>query len=289
MKFRAKMVDPFAIRQFHNVLVSIAKLSKVCYLRLSKENFYFIADDCKLGGSSVWCELPYESFFSEYVHEGVTNDEPEIYLEVCPGQLSFSLQLLKSSNSSVKCVKVKLTKKHQQPCLTFTIEMTPRNICTQVPDVKQCVQDIPVIPVPRKDWHDIVEPTYEVTDNNFVSLIVTELKRMKHLADRYKNLGTYCRFDAFQNGELEMELLSDRLTLNTHFKHLKVARNRGAVIGSTDAITINIELKRLALFFGANTFGAKRAIVNFVDEKLMHIHFLTEDISLRFYIPSVQI
>jgi len=45
MKFKAKMTDPFSIRQFYCVLASMAKLSKTCFMRLAPDYFYFIADD----------------------------------------------------------------------------------------------------------------------------------------------------------------------------------------------------------------------------------------------------
>ena len=40
-----------------------------------------------------------------------------------------------------------------------------------------------------------------------------------------------------------MSLLSDRVTLSTHFKELQVVKNPLAVINDAEPVTLNIELK----------------------------------------------
>ena len=155
---------------------------------------------------------------------------------------------------------------------------------------KQCIQDIPIRPVPRVEWSDIAEPTYEVDDYNFVSFVIPDLKRFKHLTDRYKNLDTYVKFEVFHNGEMEMQLLSDRVTLSTHFKNLEVVKNQGAVIEEdAEPVVVNVELKKLALFLGADTFSSKRVMASFVNEKLLHLDFINDNIAMNLYLPAVQI
>ena len=183
MKFRAKMTDHYAIKQFHNIMVSMTRLSKQCYLRLTKDSFYFIADDySSIGGASVWCEMEYDKFFKECVQEGVTEDDPDIYIHLEPGPLTQTLAVLKTTNSSVKSLKIKLTRKEQIPCLSFTVEMSP--------SVRHCVQDVPIHLVPRKEWSDIAQPTYDLVRNEYISIIISDLKKLKYALDRYKNLGT---------------------------------------------------------------------------------------------------
>lgn len=95
MKFRAKMTDHYAIKQFHNIMVSMTRLSKQCYLRLTKDSFYFIADDySSIGGASVWCEMEYDKFFKECVQEGVTEEDPDIYIQVSVLSISVSAEKL---------------------------------------------------------------------------------------------------------------------------------------------------------------------------------------------------
>ena len=45
MKFRGKMTEPAGIRKFYAVLGTMAKISKVCVLRLTADKLFFILMD----------------------------------------------------------------------------------------------------------------------------------------------------------------------------------------------------------------------------------------------------
>jgi len=184
MKFRAKMNVAY-VRPFYNVLSTMAKLSKSCALKLDQDYLYFIVHESGVSGFSAWCQLEVKNFFEDYVLEGVTEDAPNIYLELKPEQMAQSLALLKTAKDSIVMVKMKLTRKHQQACLSFVIEM---------PCARQCVHDIPVSPIPRRDWTEYAKPEYEITVRDSVSLAFPDVKKLKHVVERYKNLGTYVNF-----------------------------------------------------------------------------------------------
>lgn len=296
MKFRAKMTDHYAIKQFHNIMVSMTRLSKQCYLRLTKDSFYFIADDySSIGGASVWCEMEYDKFFKECVQEGVTEEDPDIYIQLHPGPLTQTLAVIKTTNStSIKSLKIKLTRKEQIPCLSFTVEMSP--------SVRQCVQDVPIHLVPRKDWSDIAQPTYDLVPNQYISIILPDVKRLKYMLDRYKTLGNYVTLEAFFIGDLIIKLESDRLKLSTHFRNCEVVESPGISTNNPSdneelsnedsvpsSVQVSVELKKLALFLSADTFGAKRIITHIIKDKVLHIQFVNDEITMQFYIPAVQI
>ena len=54
---------------------------------------------------------------------GVTEESPNIYLELQPAQLAQSLSMLKTAKDTIEMVKMKLTRKHQKACLQFVFEM----------------------------------------------------------------------------------------------------------------------------------------------------------------------
>ena len=281
MKFRAKMNVAY-VRAFHNVLSTMAKLSKNgCALKLDQDNMYFIMNESGISGFSAWCQMECKNFFEEYVLEGVTEDAPSIYLELQPGQMAQSLALLKTAKDSIEMVKMKLTRKHQQACLSFVIQM---------PCDRQCVHDIPVSPIPRKDWSEYAKPEYEIVSGDFVSVVVPDVKKLKHIVERYKNLGPYVNFEADQTGQLRLSLLSDRVTLSTHFKDLQVVKNPLAIRNDAEEpVTLNIELKKLASLLGAEHIGSKGCTTHYVREKLLHISLIRDDISLEYYLPGVQV
>lgn len=268
------------VRQFHNALSSMSKLTKQCALKLEQDYFYFIANDTGVTGPSVWCQMETENFFEDYKLEGVTSDSPYIYLELSPGQMVQSLMLLKNAKDMLKTVKLKLTRKHEQACLSFNIEMASN---------RQCVHDIPVSPIPRKDWMDYSKPDYEIVSGHFVSLVLPDVKKLKHIVDRYKNLGPYVKFEASQRGQLGLSLLSDRVTLSTHFKELQVVKNPSAINEEAEPVTINIELKKLASALGADHIGSKGCVLHFVREKLLHVSLMTNNVCLDYFLPGVQL
>ena len=52
-------------------------------------------------------------------------------------------------------------------------------------------------------------------------MIFPDVRKLKHVVEKYKNLGNYVNFEADQKGQFKMSLLSDRCTLSTHFKDLQ--------------------------------------------------------------------
>lgn len=76
---------------------------------------------------------------------GVSEQENEIYLEFDASMFARSLNSLRIM---AKSVKIKLTNK-RQPCLTFDIDLS--SLCI---DSRQCVHDVPVRLVPRKEWQE---------------------------------------------------------------------------------------------------------------------------------------
>ena len=127
-------------------------------------------------------------------------------------------------------MKLKLTRKHNSPCLSFEIELCSLVIATTAPaldgptyasgnSLRHCTHDIPVTIIPRKHWSDFKEPVVQKFD---VSVYLPDLKRLKHIAERYKSLDHTVVLQANRNGELRFKLDNDRVTVDTSFKHLDV-------------------------------------------------------------------
>ena len=91
----------------------------------------------------VWAELTQTHFFTEYIMNGVSEEQNEIYLEFDPTMLAKSLGSLRMT---AKSVKIKLTNK-RQPCLTIEIELPSLSL-----ESRQCLHDVPVRVIPRREW-----------------------------------------------------------------------------------------------------------------------------------------
>ena len=84
--------------------------------------------------------------------------------------------------------------------------------------VRHCTHDIPVTLIPRKHWSDFKEPVVQKFD---VSIYLPDIKRLKHIAERYKNLDNTVVLQANRSGELRFTLDNQRVTVGTYFKNLE--------------------------------------------------------------------
>jgi HUS1 checkpoint protein len=260
----------------------------------------------------VWAEVQQSHFFTEYSMDGVTKDNPEIYLELEPDRLAKTLNALKSSNAA-RSLKIKLTRKHDLPCLTFEIELassaallgaTNANPNYGAAGNRVCTHDIPVSIIPRKLWRDFREPELPAFD---VSVYLPpDLKQLKHLLERYKSLGSQFVVHANRNGHFKMALETDECNVVTHFKKLEIPRldetnsrfmqqsfttadDDDGDDDSDDFYSVRVELKRFSLFLAsaADQISPRKVIVNLVSGKMIHIFLVHDDVNVQYFIPAL--
>lgn len=135
------------ILSISDIVNIISRLTKQCTLRLTPNVLSFSVGDDRV--SMVWAELSQIHFFSEYVMNGITEEQNEIYLELDATMLARSLGSLRMT---AKSVKIKLTNK-RQPCLTLEIELPSLSI-----ESRQCLHDVPVRVIPRREWAEHQAP-----------------------------------------------------------------------------------------------------------------------------------
>ena len=236
------------------------------------------------GGPSVWAEMEQESYFNEYNIEGVSPEQNEIYLEFVPDKLAKTLSSLRTGQT--RSVKMKLTKKNDTPCLTFDVELAGAAINTRT-----CVHDFPVIVLPRKVWADFKEPSLPQFD---ISICLPELKKLRHLLERYKSLGQAVTVSANKSGRLSLKVESDEGTFSTHYPDLRVPVyrddtlpwQRGDSAALPDSAAVRVDLRRLGLFLSGDQSPPKRAIANIVDSDTLHMFFLHEDLLVQYFLPA---
>lgn len=66
-----------------DIIVTIAKLSKLSVVRITKDFMYFIIveENVTVGKPMVWSVLEQTHFFNEYSMAGASEEQNEIYLE----------------------------------------------------------------------------------------------------------------------------------------------------------------------------------------------------------------
>ncbi|XP_028288990.1 checkpoint protein HUS1 [Parambassis ranga] len=284
MKFRGKIVDVACLNHFSRVVTTISKLTKMCVLRLTPDNLFFVlSGKVGNGGVSMWCELSQANFFDEYQMEGVSSEDNEICLEVTPENISRALKTVQNA----KAVKVKLTKKHC-PCLTVIAELPTLSSINRV-----VTHDVPVDVIPQRLWHEFKEPDMPDFD---VSIYLPPLKTMKNVVDRMKNLSNFLVIEANLNGEMNLKIETDLVSVTTHFKDLgnppwgDDASQDAGPSQSRDPDTMaeaRVDIRRLQQFLMGQQVTPSRAMCNIVHQRVLHLILLHEDVSLQYFIPAV--
>ncbi|XP_029445691.1 checkpoint protein HUS1 isoform X2 [Rhinatrema bivittatum] len=275
MRFRSKIVDVSCLSHFTRIVNTITKLTKACTLRLTDDKLYFIlSDKVANGGVSMWCELQQM--------EGVSTEHNDIYLEVTPENLSRALKTAQNA----KAVKIKLTKKHC-PCLTVAVELPSLSSSSRI-----VTHDIPVGVIPRKLWSDFREPGVPDFD---VSIYLPVLKTMKSVVERMKNISNYVIIEANRNGEMNLKIETDLVSVTTHFKDLGNPPwvSDDASQGSfqdrdPEAMAeARVDIRKLLQFLAGQQVNPTKAICNIVNNKIVHFILLHEDVSLQYFIPAL--
>ncbi|KAM9307635.1 checkpoint protein HUS1 [Gastrophryne carolinensis] len=282
MRFRSKIVDVSCLNHFTRVVNTITKLTKSCTLRLTPRNLYFIlTDKVANGGVSMWCELCQANFFDEYQMEGVSAEQNEIYLELMPENISRALKTAQSAKS----VKIKLTNKHC-PCLTMAVELPSLSSTSRI-----VTHDIPVSVIPKRLWNDFKEPSVPDFD---VSIYLPPIKTMKSVVERMRNLSNFIVIEANRNGELNLKIETDLVSVSTHFKDLgnppwvsddsqKSTQEREPDLMSE----ARIDIRKLLQFLAGQQVNPNKAICNIVHKRMIHFILLHDDVSLQYFIPSI--
>lgn len=282
MKFRGKIIDVGCLNHFTRVVTTISKLTKTCILRLTPDNLYFVlSGKVASGGVSMWCELSQANFFDEYQLEGVSADANEICLEVAPENLSRALRTAQNA----KAVKIKLTKKHC-PCITLVAELPTLSSVSRV-----VTHDIPVDVIPRRLWHEFKEPTMPDFD---VSIYLPPLKTMKNVVDRMKNLSNFLVMEANLNGEMNLKIETDLVSVTTHFKDLgNPSWGDGGSQGPSQSrdpeemARTQVDIRKLQQFLVGQQVNPSKAMCNIVHKRIIHLILIHEDVSLQYFIPAV--
>ncbi|XP_063610271.1 checkpoint protein HUS1-like [Penaeus indicus] len=282
MKFRGKMTDIMCIKQFTVIVNTVARLAKVCVLRITPQKVFFIINDGGAVGSSpgLWAEVDQGHFFNEFNMEGVSEEHNEIFLELQPDKLSRTLNSLKSSQSA-RSVKIKLTRKHS-PCLTLEAELPSLSVHARL-----VVHDVPVQLIPRRQWHIYHEP--EMPEFQ-ASVYLPPLRQLKHVIERMKTLSPYVSLSANRRGTLVVGVTTDTVKVSTHFRHLPMPVWEGQEDSRESAPeelhSATVDIKKLALFLHGEQGGPTKVICNIVEDRTIHLFLINDDVTLQYFLPA---
>ncbi|XP_006821568.1 checkpoint protein HUS1-like [Saccoglossus kowalevskii] len=289
MRFRGRLVDVACIQHFTRVVSTISKLAKNYVLRITPDKLYFILNDSVTsGGISIWCEMIQANFFDEYNMDGVSAEFNEIYLDIIGENI---MRALKSAQSA-KSVKVKLTKKHT-PCLTFDVQLPSLSVSS-----RNVVHDVPVNVIARRLWEDYQEPPMPEFD---ISIYMPPLRLLRNVIDRMKNLSSYVILSGNGNGEMNLSVETDMVSVTTHFRDLSNPTwNKDGELEesqyeisqdgqSQNFVSARIDIKKFSNFLIGQQMNPSKVICNIVHNKVIHFFLIQDDLSLQYFIPVISL
>ncbi|XP_043233563.1 checkpoint protein HUS1-like isoform X2 [Amphibalanus amphitrite] len=282
MKFRGKICEQACIKQFTSIISTLAKLAKMCTLRITSSHLYFVVMEATLSSTpGLWCELQQGHFFNEFNMEGVSPEHNEIYLELKPDNLARTLSILKSS-AAVRSLKIKLTKKHSA-CLTFEIESPSQTSLSRL-----CTHDIPVTVLPRRLWAGLAEPRLPQFS---VSLDLPALRLLRPVVERMRAIGPRLTVSASRSGRFVLRVESDQAVVATHFGQLRThpagdEPTDDDDVDSEHMFDVQVEIKPFSMFLAGDQFHPARAVCNLVEDRMLHLFLIHDDITLQYFIPA---
>ncbi|KOC63180.1 Checkpoint protein HUS1 [Habropoda laboriosa] len=270
MKFRCRMVDVVAMRDFTNIVNIISRITKHCTLRLTSDQLCFSIGEDR--ASLFWAELTQTHFFTEYIMNGVTEEQNEIYLEFEASMLARSLSSLRMT---AKSVKIKLTNK-RQPCLTLEIELPSLSI-------EQCLHDVPVRVIPRREWADHQAPNIPEFD---ISVDMPQLRNVKGIVERMKNMSPRITISADKSGTFVLKIETDNATVSTHFQNLQVWSCSQQEC--EDKISATVDIRKFLMFLAWDVVHPESVKCNILQDQMVNLFLqLSDYLKIHYFLPAM--
>jgi len=106
------------------IIIGVSKMAKSGVLRLTADRLFLILGDKSFGGGvSLWIELDPIRFFDDYIMDGLSPLANEIYIEIMFEELVRALRPAQTA----RFLKLRLIKKHNNPCLSIDTEVVSFN------------------------------------------------------------------------------------------------------------------------------------------------------------------
>ncbi|KAL1783979.1 checkpoint protein HUS1B [Sigmodon hispidus] len=275
MKFRAKITSKSFLELFIQVSGTVAKLAKVCVLRVCPDRLSFCPTGLP-GETQLWGEVR-RGVFRHFCMEGFSKEFNEIYLELMSEHLARAVR----NAGNALSLKLQLTNK-LRPCLTVVIELAS---CPG--HTRAMVHDLPVKVLPRKWWKECTEPQVLACD---VSVYLPSLKTLKNIVERMANVGDRVLVEANLNGKMNLSIETDVVAIKSYFKNL--GNPPKAVLDMTQdkdpekMVQVRVDNRKLLLFFEGQQINPTMALCNILSSTLLHLVLVHDDISLQYFIPA---
>eukprot|EP00298_Acanthocystis_sp_HF-20_P000528 c10718_g1_i1.p1 GENE.c10718_g1_i1~~c10718_g1_i1.p1 ORF type:complete len:298 (+),score=118.57 c10718_g1_i1:42-896(+) len=204
MRFRCRVGNVLLLLRIAQTLEKVAKSG---ILHLTPNVLHLIIPGEGQDDTKTWSSVSVTTLFRDYVVESLCNNHI-----ACQLMFTHLIQALKSC-SSADSVLLKLTKKDDQPNLSFLIEQT-------FPKMMTVTHNVPVNLLTSTQILNLKEPQLPLPE---IQVYLPPLKELKTAMERMKSVGDYITIECTQNGQLSLHCSTDVVNISTVYPTLALA------------------------------------------------------------------
>lgn len=271
MQFTARLDEGQYMREFFNIFSTVSKLAKECVLNLLPDKLCVVANE-ESGSQAplVWADINTDHFFSHYLLQSpaiAPYTASCLVLTASPLHLCRALGALKIN--AIQC-HIKLIKL-QYHCLRIEVEVPSLNS----DQLHQLVNDVPVTIVQLDEWH-----MYRMPELPKVSLIIgiLPIHLLRTLLERMEHLTPSITFIASTNGELNLTVNTDMVSITTSYKNQEMVSVNGSDVVNhrvASNTSCSVDCKRVSMFLSALQVNVPELLCGIEQE---HYIYLTANV-----------
>merc|ERR1712126_139389 len=161
----------------------------------------------------------------------------------------------------------------QTPCLTFEITLPSLTMHTR--------NDVHVAVIPSRFWEDFQKP---LLPNYDIRITVPQLRILKNVVERMKNISGYMVISATKDGEIRFKVETDEVSATTHFKNMEIyeadSQSSEDPLGnqSQGNIDVRIDIQKLVMFLHVQMLNPNRIWCGIVHGQAVHMFMQCNDV-----------
>jgi len=268
------------------IIGTIAKLNKRCTVRIIPDKICFHQNELvKDQAHKLWCELVALQYFDDFRMEGYSEEHNDIFFDLNCEEMSRGFKA--AATSAAKQLKLRLTKKGNNPYLTFDLKLPSNAAANRI-----LTHEVPINIIHPRNWSEYQEPPVPDFD---VSIYFPPVKSVERIIAGMKNVGNYISLAANYDKQLEIVLETDSTSICTRFKDLghpvwtDESSQQVDQRNKAEFYRVRIDAKTLHHFLRALQITCAKLICNIVQRRVLHFYLSTdtEDLEFQYFIPAV--
>lgn len=111
------------------------------------------------------------------------------------------------------------------------------------------------------------------------------MKHIRNVVERMKNMSPFLGIVADNNGMLVLKSETNKATVATHFRDLRVWKDNTT---DQDKITATVDIKRFIMFLAWDAVRPDSVQCNILHEQMLYLHVnLQDNIKINYFVPGI--